>query len=389
MFNFKGDVVLSKSWLNRALIIQHYQPQIQFKADSDSEDVQVLKKSLAQLGNSSEFYLGQGGTSFRFFCFLISKYPGTWVVKAHPRLLERPQQGLKNLLQQFGVRVDFKKEEAVIYSEGWRLPSVVTCQAQDSSQFISALLLNAWNLSEDLKVQIEGPIVSVDYLKMTTTMLKQFGLSLEEQGTSLLIKKNQVPQISKIQSEVDVSSAFSLAAAAVINGEVEITNWNIKSLQPDLVFLNLFTQMQIHYSQQEGSLKIQKQTGWKSLNADLNHAPDLFPVLAVLCAFAEGKSDLHGAEQLQHKESNRLLKTKELLDLAGFQSDLKKDGLVIYGQSSTQDKKTRLQFNPDHDHRMAMAAGLLKLAGYNIDIQNPEVVNKSYPSFWKDISIKP
>lgn len=389
MFTYKSDLVLSKSWLNRALIIQNYQPQIQFVSGSNSEDVQILKKSLDFIGKSSEFYLGQGGTSFRFFCFLISRKPGTWTVKAHPRLLERPQQGLQDLLDQLGVQIEFKKEEVIIRSKGWKIPIEIKCGAQDSSQFISALLLNAWQLPQDLNVVIQGPVVSVDYLKMTILMLKQFGMQIQESSGRLSVDKNQIPRPDRAQPEVDVSSAFSLAAAGVIAGDVEITNWNLNSLQPDMVFLKLFDQMQIKYTQTETSFKIHQQSGWKALRADLNYSPDLFPVLSVLCALAEGKSDLYGAEQLQHKESNRLLKTKELLDLVGFHSELKKDGLLIEGQSSSQNKKNQLQFNPDYDHRMAMAAGLLKLIGYNIDIQNPEVVNKSYPSFWKDIRIKP
>ncbi len=384
MFKFSEDLVLSKSWLNRALIIQNYQSSIQFASESDSEDVLVLKKAIAAIGKSSEFYLGQGGTSFRFFCFLISRQSGTWVVKAHPRLLERPQKGLKDLLEQLGVAIEFKKEEVIIRSEGWKVPSKMKCSAEDSSQFVSGLLLNSWNLDNDLNIEIQGQIVSEDYLKMTIAMLKQFGMKIEN-GSNLKIFKKQIPNSEAAQAEVDVSSAFSLAAAAVIAGDVEITNWNSKSLQPDLVFLKLFDQMGIHYSQTGKYFKIQKQSAWRFLHADLKHSPDLFPVLSVLCALADGESNLYGAEQLQHKESNRLQKTKELLDLVGFRTELKKDGIVIEGKSSQQDKLKPIQFDPDHDHRMAMAAGLLKLAGYNIDIQNPEVVNKSYPSFWKDI----
>lgn len=388
MFKFSGDLVLSKSWLNRALIIRSYRPSIQFASESDSEDVVVLKKALSEIGKKSEFHLGQGGTSFRFFCFLISRQPGTWTVKAHPRLLERPQQGLKELLQQLGVVIEFKKEEVTIRSDGWKAPSEIKCSAQDSSQFISGLLLNAWGLSQDLHIQIQGPIVSEDYLKMTIAMLKQFGMQIQE-GKTLKVFKNQMPQVDRAQAEVDVSSAFSLAAAGAVAGDVEIANWNPQSLQPDMAFLKFFDQMQMKYIQSGSSFKITQQSSWKSLRADLNRSPDLFPVLSVLCALAEGKSDLYGAEQLQHKESNRLLKTKELLDLAGFNSVLKNDGILVEGKSSRQDKLKPVQFDPDHDHRMAMAAGLLKLAGYNINIQNPGVVNKSYPSFWKDIRINP
>lgn len=389
MFKFKSDLVLSKSWLNRALIIQSYAATSFEDLNSDSDDVVCLKQALQQMkAGQKEFYLGQGGTSFRFFCFLISRQPGNWVVKAHPRLLERPQQGLRSILQQLGVQIEFEKEKVVIRSEGWKIPTLIECRAEDSSQFISGLLLNAWNLPKDLNIKIHGPIVSAEYFKMTTALLKQFGLQIDEAST-LRILKNQIPQIAKAQPEVDVSSAFSLAAAGIIDGEVEITNWNPTSLQPDIIFLKIFDQMGISYSQTENKLKIAKHAKWNGAKVNLNHSPDLFPVLSVLCALADGPSNLFGAEQLKYKESDRLKKTKQLLDLLDFQSELRSDGLKIEGLSSKQDKNKNVIFDPDHDHRMAMAAGLFKLAGFAIQIKDPAVVNKSYHSFWKDTGIEP
>lgn len=393
MFTYRSDLVLSKSWLNRALIIQSYAHSSQTSFSSDSDDVVYLQKALQDHQLSKrQFDLGQGGTSFRFFCFLISRFSGEWTVKAHPRLLERPQKELQNILQQLGVQIEFNAGEVRILSKGWKIPKTIICDTKDSSQFVSALLLNSWNLPQDLEVQIQGAIVSEDYLTMTLKMLVSYGMNLKVENAptkKILIAKGQHPSLSDLKPEVDVSSAFSLASAAVIDGDVEICNWNPKSIQPDVVFLEIFKRMQINYQQTETLLKIKKQSRWSAVQVDLNHSPDLFPVLAVLCSLAEGASELSGAEQLKHKESNRLQKTKELLDLAGFRNELRTDGLKIEGLSSKQDKNKKIIFDPDHDHRMAMAAGLLKLAGFAIEIKDPKVVNKSYPSFWKDIGIEP
>lgn len=394
MFHYRAELILSKSWLNRALIIQSYGTATPLNLVSNSEDVLVLKKALQDLQQSkTEFHLGQGGTSLRFFCVLVSRRPGNWVIHAHPRLLARPQQGLQDLLKPFGVDVSFHSDHIRIISQGWDVPPKVVAKAQESSQFFSAFLLNAWSLSKDLTLEIQKPIISLDYLEMTLKMLAVSGMHLQitetEQIKKIFISKNQQPTFSELKPEVDVSSAFSLAAAAVIDGVVEIQNWNVNSIQPDIVFLKIFDQMGIAYSQGPKNLKITKQASWRSVDVNLNASPDLFPVLAVLCALADGRSHLSGAKHLRHKESDRLQKTKELLDLAGFRSELKEDGMVIFGLSSTQNKQNKIIFDPDHDHRMAMAAGLLKLAGYSISIQNPEVIQKSYASFWKDIGVQP
>ena len=387
MFKFKSDLVLSKSWLNRALIIQNYAPDLNLKIESDSDDVLVLKKAISEVESKKEFNLGQGGTSFRFFCFLISRHAGHWIIKAHPRLLERPQLGMQSILNQLGVKIEFHVDHIMIHSTGWNVPEKLISEARDSSQFISALLLNSWNLDQDLKLEIQGPIVSEDYLKMTIQMVQQFGMNLQQDGHLIHVRAGQTPRPGGPQPEVDVSSAFALAAAAVVAGDAEMTNWTPKAIQPDLIFLKIFDLMKIKYAETQNSLRVEKQNSWNGVSVNLNRSPDLFPVLAVLCALADGTSDLFGAAQLKHKESDRLRKTKELLDLTGFHSELKPDGLLIYGRSSAQDKSKKLMFNPDHDHRMAMAAGLLMLAGYQIVVSTPEVVQKSYKSFWKDVGI--
>lgn len=391
MFKFRGDILASKSWLNRALVIQHFNPNIILEANSNSEDVLSLKKALRSVGSTNEFELGMGGTSFRFFTFLISRRVGQWTLKAHPRLLERPQQEIVGILNQLGVKAEFTNSELRIQSQGWNSAEKVICSADLSSQFVSGLLLSSWNLKFDLEIEIRKPIISYGYLKMTIQMLQTAGMNVvtEEKENFLICKipKNQKARVYHLTPELDISSAFALTAAAVIDGNVEITNWNNQSEQPDLAFLDIFKKMNISYKIQGSLFKIEKHQNWKALDYNLMNSPDLFPVLAVLCAFADGVSTLSGGTQLKHKESDRINKTKELLDLICVKTEVLSDGIRIYGQSAKRQMSVTLSFDPDHDHRMAMAAALLKLKGYNVEILTPEVVNKSYPSFWKDIGL--
>lgn len=402
MFHFKGDIITSKSWLNRALVIQHFNPTTQLKAKTelkaDSDDVLSLQRALQGLTDSAqEFDLGLGGTSFRFFSLLVSRYQGEFLVKAHPRLLARPQQELLRILEQLGVHAAMNDSGLVIKSNGWSFDSQKPLQvaAAESSQFISGVLLSAWGLEKDLKIEIKKPLTSFAYLQMTLSLLQKCGMSLDIQDTEkallISISAQQKALVLEIEPEPDVSSAFSLAAAAVVNGSAEITNWNSSSTQPDQIFLKLFEQMGISYQESPRALCLQKQKTWSGLQVDLNTSPDLFPVLAVLCALAEGESVLSGAAHLRHKESDRIAKTSELLQLYGFRHEVLSDGMKIFGQGPLVHRQQNPQqvtdFNPEHDHRMAMAAAVLKLAGYNVQIATPEVVNKSYPAFWKDVGL--
>ncbi len=391
MFSFAGALDSSKSWMNRALIIQSYQPLLKIVGHSESEDVKNLKQSLQDLNTGkNEFFCGAGGTTLRFFTFRVSRHPGQWTIKADERLLQRPQTDLKNILQQLGVTITTINSTTIgIRSAGWNYPETIHCDGKISSQFISGLLLNCWNLPREIKIEVHHPVVSADYLNMTIALLQQCALETEVTSKKNILEINipakQLPQEKNILAEPDMSSAFALASAAVINGSANITNWPNVSLQPDIEFLNIFKKMKISFDVTENQLSVQKHSEWKAADRSLKETPDLFPVLAVLCSLADGVSYLYGAENLQTKESDRFAKTIELLTLCGFKTEVKNSGLEIHGKSSSLNKETVLEFDPDQDHRMAMAAGLLNLAGFKINILNQNVVNKSYPQFWQHI----
>jgi 3-phosphoshikimate 1-carboxyvinyltransferase len=128
-----------------------------------------------------------------------------------------------------------------------------------------------------------------------------------------------------------------------------------------------------------GAVSVRGPTRLKAVHCDLGDAPDLFPVLSALCAIADGESILDGAPQLAHKESDRLSKSEELVRLMGAEVHRVQGGLSIRG---TQ-KRTNFRFHPDHDHRMAMAAACARRAGYGVEIEDIDVVDKSFPGFWK------
>ncbi|MFN3453569.1 MAG: 3-phosphoshikimate 1-carboxyvinyltransferase [Pseudobdellovibrio sp.] len=392
-FQFEGDLDISKSWMNRALVVQSYQGEVEIEGKSSSEDVLLLKRSLEALKNGeNEFYVGLGGTTFRFLALRLSREVGEFKIKAEEKLLSRPQEELISILSQLGVKSFFKDNQFVIQSEGWKKPvkGFVTVDSSKSSQFVSSIVLNSLLLPFDLLIQTPT-ITSESYFNYTVKLLSQWGLDLKvSKSTSLKISilKDQRLNQKKLYGEVDVSSFFSLASAALMNGDVRLTNWNPASLQPDMQFVDFFRRMNIQFSEDLNFFKIAAQKNYKSISADLSLCPDLFPVLAVVCAFAHGVSHLYGAQQLIYKETNRIEKTVELLERCGFQIVLKDDGLIIHGQpEAIYFKRDLIIFDPDHDHRMAFAAALLKLKGFPVMLTDMKVVKKSYPQFFQHIGI--
>lgn len=384
-FVFTGSLDISKSWMNRALILKSYQPGLEIIGSSEAQDVITLEKCLEDLkAGKKEFYVGFGGTTFRFFALRVSRETGYFVLHGEKKLFSRPQDQLINILKQVSVTATFNagRTEFHIESKGWRSEEkclVLSVDSSESSQFLTSVLLNSVHLPFDLQIET-SKVTSERYFNYTQKMMASLGFAIDD----LYVSRSQKLLPQKFQGEVDVSSFVSLAAAAVLGGKVHLTNWNKFSQQPDMEFVAFFKRMAIKFITEENNFYISEQRQWSSLKANLEHCPDLFPVMAVLCAFAEGSSHLFGAHQLVHKESNRIEKTFELLKRCGFAVEKLEDGLKIHGNPAAKYlHKDLIQFNPDHDHRMAFAARLLQLKGFPVQITDPDVINKSYPQFYQ------
>lgn len=389
MFTFRGPLEISKSWMNRAFILQSFSPQLKIRGDSSADDVVLLKKALDDFRQGKkEFYAGLGGTTFRFLVFRLSREKGDFFISAEEKLLKRPQTEMIDVLNQLGVQVEVQSNGWQIRSSGWADPKMpIQIPTQVSSQFISAFLLSTVGFDFNYQLDFdEKNMVSEGYYQMTLDLLKKCGVKVGQ--------AHQTIQTQELFGEVDVSSGFSLIAAGALAGDVTITNWQQNFSQPDIEFKSFFEKMGIQFAEkfdlalEQTSFHIHKQERFQALIADIKNCPDLFPVLSVLCAFAEGESYLFNAPQLKDKESNRIEKTAELLQKCGFAVEKQNDGLKIQGHPDAIYKKRDLiLFDPDHDHRMAMAAGLLMLKGFPIRLPDMNVVNKSYPDFFKHIGI--
>ena len=388
-FYYKGIIPASKSMMNRALIIQSYDPSIEIIGSSVCDDVFYMQKAVDALQkNENVFLSGEAGTVFRFLALRLARNTGSFLLQGSPRLLSRPQSELLRILEQLGVRCELRAEALMIESSGWKKPiAPLIIDRSQSSQFASALLLNAWNLDFDLEFEFTGSLLSETYWQMTVEMLKSCGMQIQQDMGKFKILAGQRLTAKKIQLEPDMSSAFPVAVAAVLAGQVTFENWPFQSLQADQQFLEILADMGVKLEKTENELIIRKTSNLQKIEFNLVDCPDLFPVLCVLCSFAHGTSYLYGAPHLNAKESRRIDKSSELLKLMGVGHSPQKDGMIIQGQGMTHDFK-QFTFDPDQDHRLAMAAGIAMMAGYNVNLLTPEVVSKSFPEYWSVLGSK-
>lgn len=381
----KTEIPASKSLYNRALIVQSFFSQLELLGNSTCDDVVFAKKALSEFNQGKDIYCGEGGTTFRFICVRVSRQKGSYRIFAKKRLLERPQKGLIDLLNQLNTKVTVFSDHYLLECEGWDSLFEVKVDTSESSQYASALMLSSWNLKQDLKIKLQGTKVSEAYFNLTLEMLRQFGLQFDLQDNQINIPAHQQLTVSSYRVESDVSSAFSIVAFGILANGVELVNFPFESRQPDLVFLDIISAMGVQWEQKGNSLVVQPSRNLKAIAWDLFNSPDLFPVLSVLCAFAKGDSKLFNAPHLVAKESNRILKTSELLGNVGVLTEVLKDGMIIHG--GLEKANLSFSFDPDSDHRMVMAAKCLTLSGAKIDILNRNVVDKSFPEFWQTVGM--
>lgn len=110
---------------------------------------------------------------------------------------------------------------------------------------------------------------------------------------------------------------------------------------------------------------------------------DEIPVIALLCAFAEGESVISGAQELKVKESDRIATTAEMIAALGGDIRATDDGFVIRGKSKLQGGKVRSY----GDHRIAMTAAIGLAASENGGaIEGAECVNISFPDFYRRLA---
>lgn len=370
----------SKSMLNRLLIMGSFSHNLP-TVNSRANDVVDLHKALEDLtNNQTQFHIRDGGTTLRFLIARLSREDAEFQINADTKLLSRPHEELLQTLSLLGVEVNKTNDCILTKSSGWKTPNKeLHLDCSKSSQFASSILLSSINLPFDLNIQLENLDGSFPYFAMTAELLKNSGIQLEYSRSHFSIAKNQTVK-SLPSPEIDLSSAFAIAAMHLSEGCL-IKNFPKQSLQADFYFLDIFRKMGIQFEFINDDLKIFPQNhNLKPINEDLSSCPDLFPVLASICATISQPSTLSGLHSLAFKESNRLSKSIELLSYFGVQCIEESGCLKIQGPLN---KEKNLTFDPAADHRMAMAAAFLKKQGCKINILTPDVVNKSFPDFWK------
>lgn len=382
----------SKSISNRALIIQHLCPAaFSIHNLSKADDTQLLHEALQQIKkNEQKINLGHAGTSLRFMLALLAGTSGTWQLSGSPRLHQRPIKDLVEALLNLGADIQYHDKDGFppLTINGKKLKGgKLAIDSSVSSQFISALLLIAPSLENGLEIELLGPQISFPYIQMTLDMMEYFGVSHQWLSTNTIVVKSQAYQAKNLVVESDWSAAsyWYLSAALSTNAQIFLPNLCAKSWQGDKITSILMQNFNIKSSFDDEGVLIEKKTKTeiKSFQFDFSNCPDLAQTFACLAAGVKIDADLYGLQTLPGKESNRILALYNELSKINVKAESDFKSSLHIKQSSIH---SSVPVSTYHDHRMAMAFAPLALCTGKISIENPQVVSKSYPGFWNDLS---
>lgn len=332
-------------------------------------------------------FCGESGLSARLFIPVAALCSQPVTVNGTGSLLLRPMGLYARILPEFKVAIETNNGFLPARITGPLVPSDVTIDGSESSQFLSGLLfaISAAQQQGTTTITVKD-LMSKPYSDMTVSVLRRFGFGIEQQGyqcftLSGLRKDFNEPEIS-IVIESDWSSAAYFLVAGAIAGDVTVRGLEDNHLQADSAILSLLTETGADISRKEGEIRVKKKHLF-GFEFDATDCPDLFPILAILAACCSGESYISGVHRLFTKESNRAESISEMLENFDVPFSIESDMLCVTGVR----KLRGTVIDPHRDHRIVMAAaiGALRASG-RVDILDAGVVNKSYPGFFNDFA---
>jgi 3-phosphoshikimate 1-carboxyvinyltransferase len=329
----------------------------------------------------SEINCGESGLASRMFIPVCALHDKPIKITGEGTLLSRPFHVYQEVLPKLGVAFESNEGLLPIRVCGPLQGGKVKLDGSLSSQFLTGMLFALPLASKSSTVEVENP-TSIPYIQTTLEVLSKFGVVINHKGFSqfsIPAKQQFKPQSIAVPGDWS-GAAFILVAAALCSAEgVVVTNLSTEFTQADNEIVEVLKKVGAH-------VRVNNQGVWVKkgeINAfdwDGTHCPDLFPVLVTLAAFGNGVSTFKGAGRLVHKESNRSKVLQEEFGKAGVRIVVRDDEMKVYPASVRP-----AVINSHNDHRIAMSAAVLAMAGAKMTIQGADCVSKSFASFFEVI----
>lgn len=335
-----------------------------------------------------DIMLGNSGVSVRFMASLAALPKGdTITITGDERMQSgRPSKDLLEALKNLGVQIKSKSDGCPPFEIkcGTLKGGETKLKGDVSSQYFSSIMLAAPYAKQDTTILTQGSLRSKPYIDLTIDCMKSFGVEATNVDYSeFQVKAGQAYKPKNYAIEGDFSNAaYYFGAAAITKSKIKVTNLNPDSAQGDRAFVSYLEQMGCKVKRGEDYIELEG-AELEAIDIDMGDTPDLVPPLAVVAAFAEGRSRFSNIGHLKYKESNRLEATATELRKCGVQSAETNDGLFVEG--AKPEDMSGAEIETYNDHRIAMSFSLLGLKVQGVKILNPKAVAKSFPDYFEQM----
>lgn len=365
----------------------------------ESPGAEAIKNSL---GERVTLHPGESGLLTRLLipmaCYFAYGQKRTVEISAEGSLLTRDITATVEAVENAGFNCIARREEGksglfmpcAISGREAELPEEIIIDGRTSSQIISGFLMALPLFKRAVGVN-SFSVASMPYILLTESVLEEFGIKVnslpEREGFRWQFSGREEYKAKEVMLQSDWSSAAYFLVAEAIrqslkigsakSGELSFPNLKRETKQADEAILSILESCGCRIERKE--MRIWAPPALKSFRADATNSPDLFPILAVLASFCEGRSSIKGVGRLAAKESNRAESIFSELSAIGANIQIQGDSMLIEGAALSGG-----EIRSYNDHRIAMSAAIAALFIENpVYINEIKCINKSFPTFFE------
>ncbi|MBE5958297.1 MAG: 3-phosphoshikimate 1-carboxyvinyltransferase [Lachnospiraceae bacterium] len=403
------DVPGSKSITNRALLLAAMgTKKCRLRGVLFSEDSRAFLSCIKELGfdltideknktvevqgtggkiknNTATINVMSAGTAARFLTVFLAVAGGDYVLNSSEQMKRRPMAELIDALRNLGVDIKCLESEGhfpfELHSEGLK-KSEVTIDTTRSSQYASALMMAA-AISDGMTITMTGDRTEGAYIKITSTMMKQFGVSFEKNGNVCTVKPDAFG-IEEYLIEPDASAAcYFYAMAPVLKIKTKVNNLFFNSMQGDMKFVRVMEKIGCRVTETENGIEIDgtQLKDYNGVDVVMKDFSDQTMTMAVVAAFAKTKTIIRNIGHIRLQESDRVSAIANELTKMGCKVEILEDN----GQTDICIEPGTIvpcEIDTYEDHRMAMSFTIPGLAVDGFIINNPLCCRKTFENYY-------
>lgn len=380
----------SKSITNRALLIAALcgnEPSVLHPALCD--DTATMIEALTR--HDGVINVGAAGTAMRFLTAYYATREGiTVTLDGVERMRQRPIGLLVDALRSMGAHIDYLGEEGFppIQVTGSKMQGGnIEMNGGVSSQFISAVMMILPVVGGG-SIHLTGNIVSMPYINMTATVMRDMGATVNINGHDINIGKGYTANDYMVEADWSAAAPWYALTALLPESLITLEGLTPDSIQGDAHLAELGRKLGIASRFSTGGVTIDSSHFINcccSCFTDMNATPDLALSWAVLLCLLERSFRMTGVRTLWHKESSRIEALRDELLKLGYVLKIEgEDAISWYGERiNISQQPPTIDTHGDHRIAMAFAPAAVRFPG--LIIHDADVVSKSYPSLWRHL----